>query len=147
MPRRRTRPPPPSSQGVGPYKKTLQAVEKDIKSLNGKINDLIGIKESDTGLAPPSQWDLVSDKQMMQEEQPLQVDLIHRVCLCLQHFLLHALLLLVVIVVIVVVLLLIIVVVVVVGVIDTKRFRAPALPRECPFRPSPARRPPRVVIG
>lgn len=32
-----------------------------------------GIKESDTGLAPPSQWDLVSDKQMMQEEQPLQV--------------------------------------------------------------------------
>jgi hypothetical protein len=24
-----------------------------------------GIKESDTGLAPPSQWDLVSDKQMM----------------------------------------------------------------------------------
>lgn len=34
---------------------------------------LIGIKESDTGLAAPSQWDLVSDKQMMQEEQPLQV--------------------------------------------------------------------------
>lgn len=33
-----------------------------------------GIKESDTGLAPPSQWDLVSDKQMMQEEQPLQVN-------------------------------------------------------------------------
>jgi hypothetical protein len=33
----------------------------------------IGIKESDTGLAPPSQWDLVADKQTMQEEQPLQV--------------------------------------------------------------------------
>jgi len=33
----------------------------------------LGIKESDTGLAPPSQWDLVADKQMMQEEQPLQV--------------------------------------------------------------------------
>ncbi|OAY79821.1 26S protease regulatory subunit 7 [Ananas comosus] len=33
-----------------------------------KINDLC-----DTGLATPSQWDLVSDKQMMQEEQPLQV--------------------------------------------------------------------------
>ena len=32
-----------------------------------------GIKESDTGLANPSQWDLVSDKQMMQSEQPLQV--------------------------------------------------------------------------
>lgn len=36
-------------------------------------NVKIGIKESDTGLAAPSQWDLVSDKQMMQEEQPLQV--------------------------------------------------------------------------
>ncbi|PNX54548.1 hypothetical protein L195_g048168 [Trifolium pratense] len=32
-----------------------------------------GIKESDTGLTAPSQWDIVSDKQMMQEEQPLQV--------------------------------------------------------------------------
>ncbi|KAH0458789.1 hypothetical protein IEQ34_011603 [Dendrobium chrysotoxum] len=32
------------------------------------------IKELDTGLAAPRQWDLVSDKQMMQEEQPLQLD-------------------------------------------------------------------------
>lgn len=38
-----------------------------------KVNELIGIKESETGLAAPSQWDLISDKQMMQEEQPLQV--------------------------------------------------------------------------
>ena len=38
-----------------------------------KVNDLCGIKESDTGLAPPSRWDLVADKQAMQEEQPLQV--------------------------------------------------------------------------
>lgn len=37
------------------------------------INDVCGVKESDTGLAPPSRWDLVSDKQMQQEEQPLQV--------------------------------------------------------------------------
>jgi 26S proteasome regulatory subunit T1 len=34
---------------------------------------LIGIKESDTGLSPPSMWDLVGDKQMMSEEAPLQV--------------------------------------------------------------------------
>ena len=34
---------------------------------------LVGIKESDTGLSHPSQWDLVADKQMLQEEQPLQV--------------------------------------------------------------------------
>jgi 26S proteasome regulatory subunit T1 len=38
-----------------------------------KVNDLCGMKESDTGLAVPSEWDLLSDKQMMQEEQPLQV--------------------------------------------------------------------------
>mmetsp|Transcript_5416 Transcript_5416/g.7185 ORF Transcript_5416/g.7185 Transcript_5416/m.7185 type:complete len:410 (-) Transcript_5416:137-1366(-) len=37
------------------------------------VKDLIGIKESDTGLSPPSQWDLVADKQMMSEEAPLQV--------------------------------------------------------------------------
>jgi hypothetical protein len=48
-------------------------VEEDIKSIMKKVNDVSGIKESDTGLAPPSRWDLVSDKQMMQEEQPLQV--------------------------------------------------------------------------
>lgn len=40
---------------------------------NISMNCITGIKESDTGLAAPSQWDLVSDKQMMQEEQPLQV--------------------------------------------------------------------------
>jgi len=32
-----------------------------------------GIKESDTGLAHPGLWDLAADKQMMHEEQPLQV--------------------------------------------------------------------------
>ncbi|WZZ65415.1 hypothetical protein YC2023_076785 [Brassica napus] len=59
--------------GLGPYSAPIKKVEKEIKDLAKRINDLCGIKESDTGLAPPSQWDLVSDKQMMQEEQPLQV--------------------------------------------------------------------------
>ena len=58
--------------GVGPYNKGIKNVEDDIKRLNVRINEVIGIKESDTGLAPPAQWDLISDKQMMQEEQPLQ---------------------------------------------------------------------------
>lgn len=31
------------------------------------------MKESDTGLAPPSYWDLPGDKRRLQEEQPLQV--------------------------------------------------------------------------
>ena len=58
--------------GLGPYNKAIQSAQDDIKKLNSRINEVVGIKESDTGLAPPSQWDLVSDKQMMQEEQPLQ---------------------------------------------------------------------------
>jgi hypothetical protein len=32
-----------------------------------------GIKESETGLSAPSQWDLISDKEMMSQEHPLQV--------------------------------------------------------------------------
>ncbi|TYZ60694.1 hypothetical protein PybrP1_005843 [[Pythium] brassicae (nom. inval.)] len=59
--------------GIGPYTRVIKQVEDDIKKAQGVVNDLIGIKESDTGLSLPSQWDLVSDKQMMQEEQPLQV--------------------------------------------------------------------------
>ncbi|KAK6916971.1 AAA ATPase, AAA+ lid domain, partial [Dillenia turbinata] len=59
--------------GLGPYSSSIKKTEKEIKDMAKKVNDLCGIKESDTGLAAPSQWDLVSDKQMMQEEQPLQV--------------------------------------------------------------------------
>ena len=59
--------------GLGPYTRVIKQVEDDIKKAQTAVNDLIGIKESDTGLSLPSQWDLVSDKQMMQEEQPLQV--------------------------------------------------------------------------
>ena len=33
-----------------------------------------GIKESDTGLAPPALWDLAADKQTLHGEQPLQVE-------------------------------------------------------------------------
>lgn len=32
-----------------------------------------GVKESDTGLAPPNLWDIPADKQRMAEEHPLQV--------------------------------------------------------------------------
>jgi hypothetical protein len=59
--------------GQGPYTALIKGKEKDIEGLQKGIHELIGIKESDTGLSLPSEWDLVSDKQMMQEEQPLQV--------------------------------------------------------------------------
>jgi 26S proteasome regulatory subunit T1 len=59
--------------GVGPYVTPIKKAEDENKAYIGKINRLIGIKESDTGLAPPSQWDLEGDKQMTKQEQPLQV--------------------------------------------------------------------------
>lgn len=59
--------------GIGPYTQAIKDVEEDIKKNQEKIKELIGIKESDTGLSMPSLWDLNADKQMMQEEQPLQV--------------------------------------------------------------------------
>jgi len=80
-------------QGVGPYKEPCSKAEEDIIKISKSVDDsrgesrpdkalsdishpepdTAGIKESDTGLAPPSQWDLVADKQVMQQENPLQV--------------------------------------------------------------------------
>ena len=59
--------------GLGPYATAIKKAEADVKDVLKRVNDVCGVKESDTGLAVPSRWDLVSDKQMMQEEQPLQV--------------------------------------------------------------------------
>lgn len=42
-----------------------------------RVNELTGIKESDTGLAPPALWDLAADKQTLQNEQPLQVGILY----------------------------------------------------------------------
>eukprot|EP00183_Erythrolobus_madagascarensis_P005963 CAMPEP_0185845542 /NCGR_PEP_ID=MMETSP1354-20130828/1485_1 /TAXON_ID=708628 /ORGANISM="Erythrolobus madagascarensis, Strain CCMP3276" /LENGTH=648 /DNA_ID=CAMNT_0028545529 /DNA_START=13 /DNA_END=1961 /DNA_ORIENTATION=- len=59
--------------GLGPYATIVKKLEDEIKAQAAKVDELCGIKESDTGLAPPAHWDLVADKQLMQEEQPLQV--------------------------------------------------------------------------
>lgn len=61
------------SYGLGPYTTPIKLIEEEIKKHLQTVKELIGIKESDTGLSQPSQWDLVGDKQMMQEEAPLQV--------------------------------------------------------------------------
>jgi len=61
------------SYGLGPYTTAIKKLEEEIKKHQTEVKNLIGIKESDTGLSPPSMWDLVSDKQMMSEEAPLQV--------------------------------------------------------------------------
>lgn len=61
------------SYGLGPYSSVIKELEQEIKKHQKEVKHLIGIKESDTGLSPPSMWDLVGDKQMMSEEAPLQV--------------------------------------------------------------------------
>ena len=65
---------------------------KDIKKYQEKVKELIGIKESDTGLSLPSQWDLVADKASMEREQPLQVArCTHLFIYSLTHILTHSL--------------------------------------------------------
>jgi len=58
---------------VGAYANDIKKVEDDIKDIVKRVNEKIGVKESDTGLAPPNLWDLSADKHMMSEEHPLQV--------------------------------------------------------------------------
>ena len=50
----------------------MKKTEGDIKEVQKCIDEKLGVKESDTGLAAPNPWDLVSDRERM-AEQPLQV--------------------------------------------------------------------------
>jgi 26S proteasome regulatory subunit T1 len=59
--------------GAAPYAAPLKQIEKDLKTIEDRIKESIGIKESDTGLAAPHLWDVMGDKQRMSEESPLQV--------------------------------------------------------------------------
>ena len=49
---------------MGPYAEVIKKLEDQNRDFVGKINKMCGIKESDTGLSPPSQWDLNGDSQM-----------------------------------------------------------------------------------
>lgn len=60
-------------QGTGPYTEKIKVAEDDIAATMKRVNDLAGIKESDTGLALPALWDIQADKQALQTEEPLQV--------------------------------------------------------------------------
>merc|ERR1712228_1120752 len=57
----------------GPYDDDIKALQKGVKQQIADIESAMGIKESDRGLAPPSQWDLNSDKVALQQDQPLLV--------------------------------------------------------------------------
>eukprot|EP00906_Rhabdomonas_costata_P034732 RCo048849 len=59
--------------GGGHYAEGIKKLEEDIAAKAKKINDIIGIKESDTGLSQPSNWDLQGDKQTLNSEHTLHV--------------------------------------------------------------------------
>ncbi|VDN99382.1 unnamed protein product [Rodentolepis nana] len=59
--------------GAAPYNDEIKKCEEDINSVMKRVNELTGIKESDTGLAPPALWDLVADKVCLSSDHPLQV--------------------------------------------------------------------------
>ena len=54
--------------GKGPYNDALKTVEQEVKTLNQKITELCGIKESDTGLAQRAMWNMEKDKKMVGEQ-------------------------------------------------------------------------------
>jgi 26S proteasome regulatory subunit T1 len=59
--------------GLGPYTRRIEDIENEIQLHQQTVKYLKGVKESDMGLNPPNMWDLVGDRQMMQEESTLQV--------------------------------------------------------------------------
>lgn len=72
-------------QGNGPYTSSIKSLEKEVTNLSKHIlettgifeysiiSSCTGVRESDTGLTPPSQWNLMADRQMLASGQPLQV--------------------------------------------------------------------------
>lgn len=58
---------------AAPYSVSIKKIEKDLKELESKIKEKMGIEESDTGLANPNLWDVAADRKRMNEEHPLQV--------------------------------------------------------------------------
>ncbi|MBW0460591.1 hypothetical protein O181_000306 [Austropuccinia psidii MF-1] len=60
--------------GQGPYARQLRNIERDLQDLQKRIGEKMGVKESDTGLAPPNLWDTAVDRMRMgQETSCLQV--------------------------------------------------------------------------
>ncbi|EEQ39249.1 putative 26S proteasome regulatory subunit [Clavispora lusitaniae] len=59
--------------GAAPYARQLKSIEADLKDIEDRIKENIGVTESDTGLSAPHLWDVMGDKQRMSQEQPLQV--------------------------------------------------------------------------
>lgn len=48
--------------GQGPYSLSLKRIEEEMNGIQKRIEEKMGVKESDTGLASPNLWDLQADK-------------------------------------------------------------------------------------
>ncbi|KAI8871313.1 26S proteasome subunit P45 [Ramicandelaber brevisporus] len=59
--------------GEGPYTGDLKQIEESIAALQKSIDEKVGIRELDTGLAAPSQWDMPGDRKRMSEDHALMV--------------------------------------------------------------------------
>jgi len=64
------------------YHGNIKKTEDDIQNVLKRVNELTGIKESDTGLAPPAHWDLAADKQILQSAS----DLCLIISFCIKYF-------------------------------------------------------------
>ena len=45
--------------GQGPYAQALKRIEKEIEDIRKRVNEQMGVKESETGLAPPNLVDMI----------------------------------------------------------------------------------------
>lgn len=57
----------------GPFTREIRDTEKGIEELLKHVDRIRGVRESDTGLAPISQWDFDGDKNMLSNQEPLNV--------------------------------------------------------------------------
>ena len=57
----------------GPFASEIREAEKGIRDLTHEIDLVKGVRESDTGLAPMSQWDFDGDKSNLASQEPFNV--------------------------------------------------------------------------
>ncbi|KAG5221754.1 26S proteasome regulatory [Salix suchowensis] len=61
-----------SSPGTRSVCLEIKSTEADIKEIQKRINEKLGVKESETGLSSPNLWDLPADRLRMSEDHALQ---------------------------------------------------------------------------
>ncbi|KAG0416795.1 26S proteasome regulatory subunit 7, partial [Dictyocoela roeselum] len=59
--------------GKNHYSDAITDLEREIQRTFDAISIKIGTKEVETGLSPPSTWNLLADRNRIQTDQPLQV--------------------------------------------------------------------------